>query len=311
MKLNKIYNENCIDTMSRMENESVDLVVTSPPYYNVRDYSKWDNLDLYYDDMKNIYTNIYRVLGNHKYFILNVGDIVSHISGSKWNKRKIMLGARFICMLEDIGFQIIDDIIWDKGEPQTKRHLGNPPYPYYQKPINCYEHIIIAEKNIIDMDKPECPCCNKKIIVSNSMSKINVQSWECKNPECKCKSKSNRGKRFSKRSIMMDNAKKDDNEISEDMIKKWRRDIVKLNPVIKINQNGVNIKGHSAPYPQELTDMAILFFSCSFDIVYDPFMGSGTTAISCLLNNRNYIGSEISSDYVKIAEERINNFIKI
>ena len=49
------------------------------------------------------------------------------------------------------------------------------------------------------------------------------------------------------------------------------------------------------------------FFSGENDIIYDCFMGSGTTAKMAMLNNRNYIGSEISKEYCNIAEERINN----
>jgi len=51
----------------------------------------------------------------------------------------------------------------------------------------------------------------------------------------------------------------------------------------------------------------IISWSNENDIVYDPFMGSGTTAKVCILNNRNYIGSEISAEYCKIAKQRILN----
>ncbi len=307
LELNKIYNESNLETMSKLPDVSIDLVITSPPYYNAREYSQWNTLGDYYDEMQIIFETIFQKIKNHKYFILNVGDITSHLGGSKWNVKRLMLGARFICMLEDIGFEIIDDIIWDKGEPQSKRHLGNPPYPYYQKPVNCYEHIIIAEKNIIDKSRINCPDCNESIIASNSMQKPNVQSWECKNPNCKTKSISNRGKRFSNRSIMMNDAKLPQNEIDSEIIKKWRRDIVKINPVVKINSKGENLYGHSAPFPEDIADMSIKFFSSMGEIVYDPFMGSGTTAVSAIKNGRNWIGSEISAEYVEIANKRIAN----
>ena len=45
-------------------------------------------------------------------------------------------------------------------------------------------------------------------------------------------------------------------------------------------------------------------------IIYDPFMGSGTTAIACLMNGRNFIGSEISENQVRFAEERIEGYLK-
>ena len=45
------------------------------------------------------------------------------------------------------------------------------------------------------------------------------------------------------------------------------------------------------------------------DLIYDPFMGSGTTAISCAKNNRNYIGSEISQEYVDLANKRLHPYL--
>ena len=309
LELNKIYNEPNLETMSRMPDSSIDLVITSPPYHNVREYSQWNTLNDYYDEMRVIFETIFQKIKNHKHFILNVGDVISYLGGPKYNTKRLMLGARFICMLEDIGFEIVDDIIWDKGEPQSKRHLGNPPYPYYQKPVNCYEHIIIAEKNVIDKSRITCPDCGESIVSSHGMHKLNVYAWECKNPECETKSPSNRGKRFSIRSIMMNDAKIPENVIDEDMIKRWHRDIVKINPVIKINSKGENLYGHSAPFPEEISDMGVKFFSSVGETVYDPFMGSGTTAVSCMKNKRNFIGSEISDEYVEIANKRIANSI--
>ena len=63
---------------------------------------------------------------------------------------------------------------------------------------------------------------------------------------------------------------------------------------------------HPATFPEKLAQDHILSWSNYGDLVYDPFMGSGTTAKMALLNKRNYIGSEISKEYFEIAEKRIN-----
>lgn len=63
--------------------------------------------------------------------------------------------------------------------------------------------------------------------------------------------------------------------------------------------------GHPAPFPEQLANDHIISWSNENDLIYDPFMGSGTTAKMAMLNNRNYIGSEISSEYCDIIEERI------
>lgn len=62
---------------------------------------------------------------------------------------------------------------------------------------------------------------------------------------------------------------------------------------------------HPAVFPEELAQDHILSWSNEGDLVYDPFMGSGTTAKMAILNKRNWIGSEISEEYCKIIERRI------
>lgn len=296
--------------MKLIEDNSIDLIVTSPPYYNAREYSQWDTFADYMNDMENIFIETFRILENHKYIVVNVGDIVGQTERQKWTKKKIPLGAYFTVMLEKIGFQFVDDYIWDKGEPQSKRHLGNPSYPFYQYPVNCYEHIIIMAKHVQDKNRLNCPICNSLNVQNNSQTIRGVQSWECKNPECPEKSPSGRGKRFSKRSIMMNNYQIEDNYIEEDFVKQWRRDIIKLNPVIKINSKGDNILGHTAPYPEEIPEMAIKYFSGVDDIVMDIFMGSGTTGVVAKKLKRNYIGFDICQDYCNLAQDRIENAYK-
>lgn len=68
--------------------------------------------------------------------------------------------------------------------------------------------------------------------------------------------------------------------------------------------------GHPAPFPQSLISDHILSWSNDGDLVYDCFMGSGTTAKMSILNNRNWIGSEISSEYCDIANKRISQLPK-
>ena len=71
-------------------------------------------------------------------------------------------------------------------------------------------------------------------------------------------------------------------------------------------KDGKRQKEHPAVFPEQLANDHIISWSNEGDLVYDPFMGSGTTAKMALLNKRNYIGSEISKEYCEIAEKRIN-----
>lgn len=67
---------------------------------------------------------------------------------------------------------------------------------------------------------------------------------------------------------------------------------------------------HTAIFPQQLAKENIYMWSNELDLVYDPFMGSGTTAKMSILNNRNWIGSEISEEYVDLANKRLDQYLR-
>lgn len=79
----------------------------------------------------------------------------------------------------------------------------------------------------------------------------------------------------------------------------------KIAPNIFAYTLGREKTGHPAPFPEALANDHITTWSNEGDLVYDCFMGSGTVAKICVQTNRNYIGSEISEDYIKIIETRI------
>jgi DNA modification methylase len=66
-----------------------------------------------------------------------------------------------------------------------------------------------------------------------------------------------------------------------------------------------NNRFHPAQFPEQLANDHIVSWSNEGDLIYDPFMGSGTTAKMAIINKRNWIGSEISEEYCKIIERRI------
>jgi len=296
----KIIWGDAYNVLKGLDSESIHLIVTSPPYYNARDYARWSNLNDYLADMRKIIEEAYRVLDNHRVFVFNIGDIFDNdnlFTRSSWGKRRIPLGAYFIKIFEEVGFTFVDDYIWDKGEVQSERHKnGDRPYPFYQYPINCYEHIFIFHKHRLDKTRYPCPVCGSLKVSGNAQSERGIQSWECKNNKCFLRSKSNRGKRFSLKTIMAQIGQKEVNVINKELIKKWRRDIVKFSPVIKINSKGENILGHTAPFPEDIPEMAINFFSYPGELVLDPFAGSFTTPIVANKFNRIGIGVEINKD---------------
>lgn len=296
----KIVWGNCLRVLQSLPSESVHCMVTSPPYYNAREYSHWKNLKNYLDDMRLIIREAYRVLDNHRVFVWNVGDIFDNDNlhtTSTWGKRRIPLGAYFINLFEEEGWTFVDDFIWDKGKVQSERHKnGGKSYPFYQYPMNCYEHILIFHKHRNDPVHFPCPICGSLNVNGNAYSEIGLKSWECKNQNCFKRSAANRGKRFSLKTITTQGRQNENELLSEELIKKWRRDIIKITPVIKINSKGENVLGHSAPFPIEIPEMAINFFSYKNEIVLDPFGGSMTSVIATKKNGRIGMGVELNKE---------------
>lgn len=307
-KLNLVFGDS-LELLKKLPSESVQVMVTSPPYYNAREYSNWKSINDYLNNMTEIIKECYRVLDNHRAFIFNVGDIFDNpntITKSTWGKERIPLGSYFVSIFNKVGFKFIDDIIWDKGEVQSSRHKNSfRPFPLYQYPINSYEHIFVFIKHRLDEYRYPCPVCGSLKVNSNTQSESGVQSWECKNYQCFERSKSNRGKRFSLISNIKQRNQNKENEIDSSLIEKWRRDIVKFPPVIKINSKGENVIGHTAPFPEDIPEYAVRAFSFNGEVVLDPFAGSFTSAIVAAKNGRIGIGFEIHKDNITVAKNRM------
>jgi DNA modification methylase len=146
----KIINGDCHKVLQAIGLNMVHHMVTSPPYYNAREYSQWKNLFSYLNDIYNIVKKSHDTLVKGGVFFYNVGDIFDNeniVVKSTMGEKRIPLGAYTILLFQKAGFDLLDNIIWYKGEPQSNRHKNDGNYtPYYQRPANCYEHIFIFKK---------------------------------------------------------------------------------------------------------------------------------------------------------------------
>lgn len=146
----KVYHDDCFNVLSSMEENTVDGAITSPPYYNAREYSHWDNIYCYLYDMYNHARQLYHVLKPGAYYLYNIFDYFdneNNVVFSAMGKKRMILGAYIINMFARIGFEIVQNTIWYKGQIQGNRatNQGNNS-PYYQAPLNCYEHILCFRK---------------------------------------------------------------------------------------------------------------------------------------------------------------------
>jgi site-specific DNA-methyltransferase (adenine-specific) len=238
METNKIYVESCLDTMARMEDGSIDLVLTSPPYDNLRDYEG------YSFDFEEIAKELYRVVKDNGVLVWVIGDAT--IKGSE-------TGSSFRQALHfmDLGFKLHDTMIYEKNSPAYPAQRNGNRY------TQIFEYMFVLAKGRV----PNQLICDKP----NKWAGHKDFSGKLKNPVPD----------FSPRNNI------------------WK---------YTTSFNGVK---HPAPFPEALAEDHILSWSKPGQIVYDPFMGSGTTAKMAMLNDRLYIGSEVSQNYTDLAIERL------
>jgi DNA modification methylase len=236
-----LYNEDCLETMARLGNASIDCVITSPPYDNLRSYNG------YCFDFETISKELTRIIKPNGVIVWVVGDQTINGSESGSSFRQAL---RFI----ELGLNLHDTMIYEKNSSTFPARSDSNRY------TQIYEYMFVLSKG-----KP-----NAKLICDkpNKWAGFRDYSGKLKNPV----------PHYSPRTNI------------------WRYVTSK------------NSTGHPAPFPLELVTDHLQTWTNEGDLVYDPFIGSGTTAIACEAHNRKWIGSEISNDYCEIVRNRTNHW---
>lgn len=252
MEFNKIYLGNAAEVLKEFNDNSIDLVVTSPPYDMLRKYNgitdSWN-----YETFKDIANELYRVLKDGGVIVWVVGDQTK-------NGTETCTSFTQALYFKEIGFNLNDTMIWRK-----KNSMPQVSQPRYNQ---CFEYMFVFSKGkpkTFNPIKVPCKCAGQ------------LYDSTCKNIG------GENGRQHKKFNI--NNEKIDDNI--------WEIAVAK------------NKTEHPAVFPYEIPYRHIKSWSNEGDVVLDPFMGSGTTAIAAINLNRKYIGIELSDKYLKIAEERI------
>lgn len=160
---------NSSEFIATLKPEQIGSAITSPPYYNAREYSQWSNMLLYYVDVLINTKTIYECLHKNGKYLYNIGDIVCEDNvyvRSKMSNRRLPLGFLSCMIFEIAGFKLKENIIWDKGQVQSKRNSTVNLFSGYVKCINCYEHVFVFSKDDIGNN-------SKKVAQINPVIKIN------------------------------------------------------------------------------------------------------------------------------------------
>jgi DNA modification methylase len=139
-----------LEVLGGIPDEYFDRAITSPPYFNARDYAQWPNLYCYLRDMYQIADEVYRTLkpgGIYAYNIFDYFDNERIVTFSDMGKKRILLSALMVDEFRRIGFEYLGTSVWDKGEIQGKRGFNAGNFsPFYQAPFNCWEHVLVVRK---------------------------------------------------------------------------------------------------------------------------------------------------------------------
>jgi DNA modification methylase len=238
IQVDTIYAEDCLETMSRMPDSSIDFVLTSPPYDDLRKYNGFSF------EFEKVAQELYRVLKETGSLVWVIGDATKNGSESGTSFRQALY-------FQSLGFKIHDTMIYEKNSPTYPASRNGNRY------TQIFEFMFVFSKG-----KPKC-----RLIIDkpNKWAGHKDFSGKLKNPVPD----------FSPRNNI------------------WK---------YTTSFNGVK---HPAPFPELLAQDHILTWSVEGDVVYDPFMGSGTTAKMAKVNNRHFIGSEVSQEYVDTANARL------
>ena len=292
-----------LKTIKSLPDKSVQTVVTSPPYWGLRDYGEDEQLGLepkpddFIENLCRVFDEVWRVLKDDGTIWVNLGDSYSAQrwtgsgKGQAMNKNndghrdinpikesglpdKNLVGIpwKFAFAMQARGWYLRQDIIWSKPNPmpESVRDRCTKSHEYIflmtKQPKYYYDNEAIKEDAIWAEEKRA------------GQGRLNYQ-----------------GKRQGVEGTGQE-------AFVSIVDKRNKRSVWTIN--VKAYR-----EAHFATYPPELVTPCILAGSKEGDIVLDPFSGSGTTGEVALKHGRNYIGLELNPDYAVLSERRLTKAV--
>jgi len=248
MKVNEIICGDTEPTLKRFADGWVDIVITSPPYWNQKSYSFWPKYSQYLESVGFWLLQIYRVLSPGRHCFWVIPDKLPwppRENGTK-ERKYLPVYADTERIAAKIGFSCEYPIIWKKPHG-TQKMFGSYPYPPTIIHTPMTERICVWKKPGTYMRRPK---------EMKDASKITKEQWV-----------------------------------------EYGQDFWEVRPETRSD--------HPAPFPEELVRRVLTLWSFKSDLVLDPFVGSGTTAVVAKEMNRDYIGIDYTKEYCDIANERL------
>ncbi len=227
--------------MQAIPDNSLHLMVTSPPYNVSKAYDEDLSLQEYLGMLRNVFAETWRVLVHGGRACINVANL--------GRRPYIPLSDCISGMMAQIGFAMRGEIIWNKGAGAG---------------------VSMAWGSWLSASNPVLRDVHEYILI------------------------------FSKGAFKRKKNADQANTIEKEQFMEWTKSVWTINP------ESAKKVGHPAPFPVELPHRLIQLYTFTNDVILDPFMGSGSTAIAALNSGRSFVGYDIDSDFVTLAEKRIS-----
>jgi len=264
----KIYNKSC-ESMTEVESNSIACIISSPPYYDMRDYGNGVDergaeklVNVYINGLINDYEDCRRVLKDDGSLWVNINDCVRK---STYNA----IGHRFVLAMIEKGWNFNDELIWIKS---------NPTYTFGDRSVRSHEYIFHFTKS--------------KEFYYN-------EAWMQSDYENSKSAILGGGNENSKLRSAID--------FREGVLKTNGANIEKLRRDC-MDEKGFNLT-HSATFPLEVPTICILSSSRPGDTILDCHNGTATSGESALMFGRNYIGYELNPEFIMASGVRLSKFL--
>ena len=271
----EIIKGDCLQSLKKLEDQSINTCVTSPPYWGLRNYNDEekqlgmeDTIEKFVENLVKVFREVKRVLREDGTVWLNLGDTYLQ------NKQLVGIPWRVALALQKDGWYLRQDIIWHKPNPM--------PESVKDRCTKAHEYIFLLSKRpkyFFDNEVIKEDCVGKD---ERKWADSYEKAGSIKQGETNANIK--RTKRYSK----------------DDSFKRNKRSVwtVTTKP----------FKGaHFATFPMDLIEPCVLAGCPVGGTVLDPFAGSGTTGIVAASNDRDAILLELNEDYIKLALDRMKS----
>ena len=276
MKIDEIYHNDCLDQINKFPDNCIDLIVTSPPYAGKRGMSSTKKIPIedYVKWFLPISLGLQRILKPTGSFVLNIKEpAVKH--------ERSTYVIELILRMREQGWYWTEEYVW--------RKTTSFPGKWSNRFRDGWERCLHFTKNTefkMNQDAVKVPIGNwakSRLMKNNGTEKRKITEM----------SKDDRKRRRSKSGSGLE--RQVANWLDRDMV--FPDNVLEFAPIVN------NKKKHSAAFPDELPEWFIKLFTDQGDLVLDPFIGSGTTAVTAIRLGRHYIGIEKQKKYCNVAQK--------